>query len=124
MAIERTDRVSCETALGTLSGNAAEVGNAEVTLNQVFAASSTNVAGTLAFAVADVQKFVFLADADCTVKFNSSGSPTLTVSLKAGRPWRWSKSDGYYTQPIPSDVTGIFVTCTAATRLRVAVLTS
>ena len=109
---------------GTLSSSYSEVGTTAVTINNQFAASSTNVLYTVSWTVASMQAIFLLATVDMTIKTNSSSTPAQTISLKAGRPLRWGVSEGYFSNPITSDVTAFYVTCTAAGFLRGYVVTS
>lgn len=80
----------------------------------------------LAFPQAKLKSIFIQADVDCTLKFNSSGSPTDTVNLKAGVPFSW-QSDGYLVYPFVGTsgaITALYVTTTEATQLDLRCLTS
>lgn len=107
-----------------VSGSWSEVGNTEVSVDQTIAASQTNKQVTCVFATATLQSLFMLAEKGATVKTNSTSSPGNTFVLKAGIPFEWSVSAGYYSNPVAADVTTIYVTTTAATRLQIKALNS
>lgn len=112
------------TALGNLSGSHTEVGNTEIVLDVYQAASSTDTLVACAFTAANVQGFEIVASVDMTLETNSSSSPANTFSLKAGRPFTWSKSAAYYTNPFTSNVTAFYLTNTSAGTFKARILTS
>lgn len=125
MSITVTINASLQTQGGTtVSGSQQETGGTEVDIDTNFASGSTNVAQAGAWTAANVQAVIMLADKACTVKTNSSSTPANTFNLIPGYPLVWDKSSSYFTNPFSADVTQLFVTCTAATRLRIKVLTN
>lgn len=113
-------------AAGSITGQATDTGNTLVTTTTTFPASSTNASLTLAFTKANLQSSFIVADQPCTIKTNSSGSPSETITLVAGIPhptYSWSKSSGV-TNPWTTDVTTAFVTCTPATTIKYGILQS
>lgn len=106
----------------TLKGSHTEAGTSEINLDSQYAASSSNVSLAAAFDVADIQAVILLSDQNLTLETNSGGSPDDTISLIAGVPLEWSRSAGYFPCPFTVDVTGLFVTCTPAARLRGKIL--
>lgn len=109
----------------SLSGGATESGSAVKDLNQAFAAGATDEAiADFSFTTAGLQLIVLLADSDCTIETNSGSSPANTISLKAGRPLCWHKSDGYFACPFTANVTAGYLTSTAAVRLRAKILSA
>lgn len=109
---------------GALSATFSEVGATAITIDNQFAAGSTDVEYDVSFAHATIQGIWLMSTVDMTVKTNSSSVPSQTLSLKAGRPLRWGTSEGYFSNPITADVTKLFVTCTAAGKLKGKVVTS
>lgn len=109
---------------GSLSAQHTEVGASEYTVDQTFAAASSNATLTGAFNYANVQAVYILADQNATLETNSGSSPDNTFSLIAGRPLEWSRSSAYFSNPFTANVTGLFVTCTPATRLQIKILLS
>jgi hypothetical protein len=86
----------------------------------------TNQLVPLAFAEAKLKSIFILSDQDCTLKFNSSGSPTDTINLKAGIPFQWT-SDNYLVYPFVGTtgaITALYVTTTVATQFDLRTLTS
>lgn len=82
-----------------------------------FPAGSTNVVFTLALTVANLTDVFLVATQNCTIKTNSTGSPSNTINLVAGIPFVWEVSAGYYACPFTVNVTTAFLTCTPATVL-------
>ena len=109
---------------GSVSAQHTEVGASEYTADQTFPAASSDATLTAAFNYANVQAVYILADQNCTLETNSGSSPDNTFSLIAGRPLVWSRSAGYTSNPFTANVTGLFVTCTPATRLQIKILLS
>jgi hypothetical protein len=106
-----------------VSGTRTETGDSLIRLDKSFPAASTDAAGPpCAFTTAGLQSIFLVADQDCTIETNSGSSPGNTIALKAGRPFAWNKSDGYFTNPFTTNVTSLFVTCTPATVLKGYVL--
>jgi hypothetical protein len=96
-------------------------GTAEQTIEATVAAASTDAPIAATWPAAQLLA-VLPADQDCTVKLNSSTTPTATIALKAGRPLTWSSADGYFARPFPSDVAGSYVSAVAETNLQVDLL--
>lgn len=113
-------------ASGSISGQTTDTGNTLTTTTATFPASSTNASLTLAFTKANLQSSFIVADQNCTIKTNSTGSPSETITLIANIPhptYSWSKSAGL-TNPWTTDVTTAFVTCTPATTIKYGILQS
>jgi hypothetical protein len=125
VSITNTYQVAMSSTDGTrVQGSSAETGTTQVVVNTQLPAASTNVSVACAFTVANVQGIILLANQNCTIKTNSSGSPANTINLIAGIPLIWLKSAGYFSNPFTVDVTSWFVTCTPATTLQAAILTT
>lgn len=107
-----------------ISGSSQEVGGTQIVIDTSLPASSSNVSVSAAWTVANTQSILLLSSQNCTIKTNSSGSPANTINLIAGIPLIWRASAGYYANPFTVDVTSWFVSCTPATRLQAAILTS
>lgn len=110
-------------ASGSINGQATDTGNNFSTSTQTFPAASTNASMTMAFTKANLQSFYLVADQNCTVKTNSSGTPQDTITLVAGIPYVWSLSSGL-TNPFGGNVTTAFLTCTPATTVKMGILQS
>jgi hypothetical protein len=111
---------------GSVSGQVQDTGNSFFANDTNFPASSTNAVLTLAFTKANLQSSFIEADQPCTIKTNSSGSPSETITLVANVPhplYTWSKTTGV-TNPWTTDVTTAFVSCTPATTVKVRILQS
>ena len=104
-------------------GYDAESGNNLNTGDQTFAVGSSNVAFTMAFTAANLQAFWMVANQNCTIKTNSTGSPANTINLIAGIPYFWGVSSGI-ANPFGTNITIAYMTCTPATRLQTGILTS
>jgi hypothetical protein len=64
-----------------------------------------------------------LATQPLVIKINSTGSPDVTITLKANIALRWSTSEGYFSNPCNFNVTHFYITTTVACILKVRVLT-
>lgn len=106
----------------TLKGSHTEAGTSEINLDSQYAASSANVHLNRVFDVADIQSLIIVSDQNLTIETNSGGSPDDTINLVAGIPLEWSKSGNYFPCPFTVDVTGLYITCTPAARLRGKIL--
>ena len=110
---------------GAIRANPVESGTSEpVVIDTVFSAGSTNVAQTAAFTVANVQACMLLSDQNMTIKTNSAGSPANTLTLVANEPYLWLKSQGIDAFKFTTNVTGFYITCTAAARLQARILST
>jgi hypothetical protein len=107
-----------------LSASGVEVGAQEIVIDQAFAASTTDALLSIAVTVANIQAIYLLASSDLKIETNNGTSPANTINLKAGRPLVWEKSPGYFSNPLTTNVTAFYITCTAAARLRIRILTS
>lgn len=88
-------------------------GNAELNLDVSVAAGATNQQYHIAFTRANLQSLCIAAGDVLTIKTNSSGSPTDTITLSAapGQVLVWSlASDGLSRCPFSADVTTLYVT--------------
>lgn len=115
--------VSADNSRG-FAGTSGDVGALAQTINQGYAAGTTDALYTISFATAALQKIWLKSDQDMTIKVNSSSAPSQTINLKAGRPYRWSVSEGYFSNPIVANVTALYITCTTSAQLQGIVLTS
>jgi hypothetical protein len=91
------------------------------------AAAQTNLRVVYAITVANLKYLCIFADQACTIKTNSSGSPTNTIVLLAGQLIEWyPASSGEYAPPCPftADVTALYITTTLATNVLVDALVS
>lgn len=61
------------------------------------------------FPYAGVQQIYILSDSNLTLNTNSYGTPAPQFNLKAGRPYVWCLSDGYFANPFTVNVTGFYV---------------
>lgn len=105
----------------SLTGKVTDTGNTLTSQANTFAAASTNVSMTMAFVKANLQQFFLVADQNCTVKTNSSGSPQETLTMVANVPYVWSLSSGL-TNPFGGNVTTSFVTSTPAVTIKYRIL--
>jgi hypothetical protein len=87
-------------------------GGTRVPIDLEVAASLTNHQCPLSFARSGAQLIYIVADGDCTLKTNSSGSPDDTINLLEGVPWEWDGTSGYFAQPLHADVSTVYVTTT------------
>jgi hypothetical protein len=106
-----------------VSGIAQDVGTNNLKINKSFAAGSTNAVSGIVFNGTALKAIILKSTQDCTLKVNSSVSPSVTINLIANQPLVWSASSAYFANPINFNVTEIYVTCTPATTLTGKVLT-
>jgi hypothetical protein len=59
-----------------------------------------------------------------SVAITTPGKPSDVITLKPGTPLVWSKSAGYTACPFTVDVTGFYISTTAAARIQGKILTS
>ncbi|AWM40311.1 hypothetical protein GobsT_12200 [Gemmata obscuriglobus] len=78
----------------------------------------------LEWAAAKLLAIFIVVDADCTLKLNSSGSPTDTIALKPGAPFCWVRDSGvaYPFVGTAGAVTAGYVTTAAATGIEIRTL--
>lgn len=81
-------------------------------------ADQTNKEITWAFTLANAKAYAICADQDCTVKTNSSSSPTETLTLKANHALVWREDDPSTMHFLSANLTKIFVTNTAALTIK------
>lgn len=125
--ITHTVSSSCASDAGgaPVAGRATESGSSEQRIVALpLAAATVDQLVPMAFTAANVQSVALVASADCTIETNSGSSPAQTISLKAGRPLIWRKSDGYFPNPFTANVTGFYVTCTVGLVLSGRILVS
>ncbi len=93
--------------------------NSSLTLGTV-----TNQAIDLQWAQAKLLSIYIKTDVDCTLKMNSSGSPTDTIALTAAVPFVWVKGGGapYPFTGTAGAITAAFLTTTVATNVEIRVL--
>jgi hypothetical protein len=84
-------------------------GDSQLLINDTIAIGATNLLILAAIDISQVQALAFYSSVDLTVKTNSSGSPTNTINLLAGKPYIW-ESGGYETCKITADVSSLYVT--------------
>jgi hypothetical protein len=70
----------------SLSGYGTASGNSRISLNQNFAASSTNVTISLAFTLANLQSIVLWSDKGCTIKTNGTAAADVQTISISGTP--------------------------------------
>lgn len=83
------------------------------TYDGTLAANQTNALIACAIDVSQLQALYIYADADVTLKTNSSGAPVDTLSIDGGNPLVWVKDSGV-TCPLTADVTALYATNTTA----------
>lgn len=110
------------------SGQVQDTGNTvnNLTFQLQFAANTNAASGNFAlnFNAATVQAIFFVATQNCTITTNNSTSPTNTINLIAGAPLYWSRSEGYYANPINANTNAGFLACNSATTLTYGILTN
>jgi hypothetical protein len=94
--------------------------DSEVNLDELVAASQTNKEYDIAALQAQIKTLAIYADQACTLKFNSSGSPTPTIVLAAKKAVLWNV-DHQEDNPLTTNVTKVYVTTTVATNLKIRI---
>ncbi len=109
------------TDAGTIASvTATYTGEGEIDLNATVALSTTNKEFDIQFIKTDVISMIFFADKAVTIKTNSSGSPSDTISLAANMPLIWN-TDSPVAIPLAGNVTKVFVTNATATNAAVKI---
>ena len=105
--------------------NPTYTGDVERGADTSIAASTTDQPINLAWTAAKVQSLVIWASGACTIKVNSTSSPSTTLNVAANQMIMWGH-DFTAASPIPGDVTALYVTNsgTSAVSLRIRVLTT
>ncbi len=98
-------------------------GSQEINITKLVAAAQTNLLIPISFPVASVLSVVIVADGNCTLKTNSSGSPQETLNITANVPLVWQYQSGS-TVPFAGNVTAMYITNTPAVNLRIRILLS
>lgn len=86
---------------------------ADLNLEPTIAGSATNVLHAYAMDVSQMKSIFILADGALTIKTNSSGSPTNTITLVAGEPFFWRLGDGTLKDTggaTLADITALYIT--------------
>lgn len=96
-------------------------GSGEVNVDETIPASQTNMLITLAVDVSALKSLYISSDETLTIKTNSSGSPTDTLTITGGKPLVWYTGCGF-SCPLTGDVTVIYVTNSAAAALKIRTL--
>ena len=123
MKFSITHKVSSDADL-PISATGDETGSNQYSVDVSFPAASVNTPIAATFTASGVQSVFMLADNNLTLLTNSTGSPSNTFNLVAGRPLVWAVSDGYFANPFSANVTGFYVSCTPSARLRIKLLHS
>ena len=109
---------------GTLTATFTLTANEEVNLSQLVPLNSTNQEYDIVFAHSNIQAVYILADQNCTLKFNSTGSPAPNLAVAANIPVTWdttayTQNNTLFPNPFTADVTKVYVTCTKIGRAHV-----
>ena len=107
-----------------VSGTSIDVGNNDLSVNLSIAANQTGLATNITFNGANLQAIILVASQNLELQINSTSTPFATINLKAGIPYTWSASAGYFANPLNTNVTQIYVTSTTACQLKGKVLTT
>jgi hypothetical protein len=97
-----------------IGGQTSYTGTLEKGYDGSLAVGVTNQLVNLQWTAANVQSEVFYSSAAATIKTNSSTAPTTTLTLVPGQTIVWGH-DFLATNPVPADVTAIYLTNTDAT---------
>lgn len=106
-----------------VSGQVMDVGSNNLSSNVSIPAASTGFATNIAFNGVNLQSLILTSNQNITLLINSTGSPFATINLLANVPFVWSKSAGYFANPLNTNVTNIYVNSTSAALLKTKILT-
>ena len=95
--LSTTKNVSCTAGSGTI-------------ISESIAASTTDAEITFVMDVSELKSLWLCSSQDVTVETNSSSAPADTIELKADCPLVWESTTGYFTCPIGTDVTTLYIT--------------
>jgi len=101
-----------------LTGQATEVGNGEISINETLPSGSADVEFDRAFTAANIQAYILIADQAVLIKTNDATTPDDTIQMQPGRPVVWGKASGYYSCLFTKDVTKLFLTSPQGGRVR------
>lgn len=65
--------------------------------------------------VSEIKSLFLVSDQDVTIETNSDSAPDDTIALKANIPLIWENVSGYYSNPLTTDVTALFITNASGT---------
>lgn len=107
----------------SLTGNVEQIADGEISLDVVVPANTNNLAVDLAFVVSRVKSLFITSDKAVTIKTNSSGAPTQTLTRAANQPLDWTAADADAC-PFTANVTTAFITnaTSAAANVRIRIL--
>lgn len=100
-------------------------------ISELIPVNQTNLPMAFAFANSKLKSFYAYSDAAITIYTNeaSSGTPQEKITLPVGKAFYWSLTDSFLgavgdsaESPFAGDVTGLFVTNTAAANLTVVAI--
>src|SRR5262252_6170333 len=109
-----------------IGGQSSYTGTIEKNYDATLAVGITDQLVPLTWIAANVQSEVFSGSAATRIKTNSSTTPVVTINLAAGQTIVWGK-DFLGANPIPSDVTALYISNTDATNptaVKIRVLTT
>jgi len=91
-------------------GSFAKTGTAEFNVDESIPGSTTNQLIPFALVRSQLAAFFMISDQDVTIKTNSTGAPTTTLTMKANEPLVWIPNNNV-TDPLTGDITtGMYVT--------------
>ncbi len=96
-----------------IAKNVTVTADGEKNLSVALGASETDKQVDIAIDVSELKSLFISCDVDVTVETNNGSSPADTLTIKAGKPLSWHEECGL-TNPLGTDVTALFLTCTAA----------
>lgn len=93
---------------------------AEFSLEEAFTAANDQLMA-MVMDVSQMKALYISADQDCTLEFNSSSSPTFTLTIDADHPLSWTNGVGY-SNPLTADITALYVSAAVAGTLNIRIL--
>jgi hypothetical protein len=120
MPFSHTQSRNFSSGSSTLTDSKTYSGTAELNISETLPIG-TNTALTAPVDISTLVSLYMKCDTDCTIKVNSTGSPTKTIALVAGEPYVWPC--GGLTAPLgASDTTVFYVTNAAECNLDIRIL--
>lgn len=98
--------------VGALQGAVADVGATGLQLNTAVPSNTTGQLLSISFTAATLQAIWLVSSQPLTIATNSQSTPGQTINLRAGIPYKWSASTGYFTNPITTNVTAFYLSTT------------
>lgn len=105
---KKTYSINSDAGGTPLSGSFSDVGGTEITIDQSFAASTSNQLVTLTFTISSLQSIFLVCDKGCVIRTNGTGTSEIQTVTITGTPTGGTFAlalDGQITAPIAYNAT-------------------